>query len=263
MMANLAVEQSPDYCWLRGQESDWQAPVRLVCFHHAGGGASSFNSWRRQLPDDIGLLRAQLPGREDHPIKEICTHHAELVPDLVEQFDRLLNDERPYVLYGHSLGAIVVFELLREFRRQGKPMPAGVFISGRRAPHLPLSHPELCHLPDDDLVHYLTIMGGTVGNILQQPKWRAHLFPTIRADLKVSDLYQYYPEPELDCTLTVFGGDNDQTVHQSEWEQWSQHFSTTIQNRPLSGKHFFDSEGTAELIQEITQFCQEQQVDVA
>ena len=146
------------YSWLRGLPSDWDAPIRLICFHHAGGGASAFNRWRQQLPDEVGLLRVQLPGREDHPNKNVYTTTEEIMPLLFKEFHSILNDDRPYVLYGHSLGAIVTFELLRYFRRHQLSMPVGAFVSGRRAPHLSLSHPELCHLPDDELIHYLTCL---------------------------------------------------------------------------------------------------------
>lgn len=243
------------YLWLRGQESDWAAPIRLICFHHAGGGASSFNGWRKQLPDDIGLLRVQLPGREDHTEKEVYTTTEDLIPVLLEQLSTILDDPRPFILYGHSLGAIVTFELVRYLRRHNLSMPEGVFISGRRAPHLPLSHPALCHLPDDELVYYLTIMGGTVGNILQQEKWRQYIFPTLRADLAVSDLYSYYPDPPIDCPLGVFGGTDDQTVKLHEWQAWQQHFTNTITVQALPGKHFFAKEGQEKLIQDIARFC--------
>jgi surfactin synthase thioesterase subunit len=98
-------------------------------------------------------------------------------------------------------------------------------------------------------------MGGTVGNILQQPKWRQYIFPTLRADLEVSDLYSYYSELPIDCPLGVFGGTDDQTVTPPEWQAWQQHFTQTITVQELPGKHFFDKEGQEKLIKEVVVFC--------
>ena len=197
--------------WIRRTAARDAPGVRLVCFPHAGGGASSFNGWRRLLPPQIELLRVQLPGREDNVTRMPFSHMNELIPELLPHLDPFL--DRPIAFYGHSLGAIVAFEVTRELRRRRLPLPLCLFVSGRRAPQLPLSHPAHCLLPDEDFLAYLRVVGRTPEAILDKAHWRAKLFPTIRADLKISDLYTYRFEPPLRCPIFFFAGAEDTLVN--------------------------------------------------
>src|SRR6185312_10761207 len=107
--------------WLRPLPADTDPAVRLLCFAHAGGGASSFNGWRRALPDWVELVRVQLPGREDRKDGALYTRVEELVADLFPHVATIL--DRPLAVYGHSMGALVAFEVVRELRRTGHGLP--------------------------------------------------------------------------------------------------------------------------------------------
>jgi len=123
--------------------------MRIVCFPHAGAGASSFNGWFRHLPDDIELVRVQLPGREDNNERPAFTRMEDLIPELYGQVLPLL--DRPLAIYGHSMGALVAFELTRALRRNNCPAPVALLVSGRRAAHKPLRRVLLHVLPEADL----------------------------------------------------------------------------------------------------------------
>lgn len=216
--------------------STLSSDMRLVCFHHAGGGASAFSAWQRLLPAEIELVRVQLPGREGdgenafRHIKPLVMH---LLPALQTLFDR------PVAFYGHSLGAIVAFEALRELRNSGIDKAAGLFVSGRRAPQLPLSHPAYCLAPDEEFVGYLRQMGGIPEAIISKEHWRNRLFPIIRSDLQVSDLYKYNFGPPLSCPITVFGGKSDSFVKPFEYIAWQKQTSSSFRLFTLEGGHFF------------------------
>jgi medium-chain acyl-[acyl-carrier-protein] hydrolase len=234
--------------WLRPRVPSTASDIdgRLVCCAHAGGGATAFNGWARRLPPGFAVIKVQLPGREDNwecaPIRSI---HA-LVARLASQAIPLL--DRPLALYGHSMGAIVMFELAREFRRRGHPLPACLFVSGRRAPQLPLSHPALFSLSDEDLIARMRSMGAANPELFDKPRWRDHFFPAIRADLQISDLYEYYREPPLECPIYAFGGHDDSTVKHWEWQAWREQTSAGFAGQALSGRHFFDKDGQAALL---------------
>jgi len=237
--------------WFHGFSEDWDASLRLVCFHHAGGSASSFNGWKKHLPQEIGLIKTQLPGRELHNNHHPYNHINPIIQELMEH-SRLLLD-KPIAFYGHSLGAIVAFELARSLRRSGKREPVCLFVSGRRAPQCSLSHPPLFKLPESELLKYMSLMGGVVGNVLNHKKWLDHLVPIIRADLEVSDDYHYYPEAPLDLPIYAFGGTEDRIVSQAEWKAWQAQTKAEFMGESIKGKHFFPPKSQIILVQMISQ----------
>ena len=238
--------------WLRRSPGDAPPAVRLVCFPHAGGGASSFNGWRPRLPGWIELVKVQLPGREDRRECAPVTRIEDLIPSLLPQIRELL--DRPIAFYGHSMGALVVFELARELRREGHAPPVAVLISGRRAPHRPLPPSHAMHdLPDHDLVKRLLGLGGVPPALLSSPRWRDRYLSLIRADLRLSDVYTYRPGPALACPIHAFLGRNDNLVVREDWEAWSEVAEGEFSRQLLTGGHFFDKTGTTELITRLTE----------
>ena len=228
---------APTSAWVKRGVSTATPRARLFCFPHAGGGASSFNGWRKLLPAGIELAAIQLPGREDRqaeaPVTDICDLIAALLPHM-EPLTGL-----PFLFYGHSLGAIVAFDLAREMRRRGLPMPRALMVSGRRAPQLPLSHKAHGLGPDEEFADYLRLMGATPQAVLDRPHWRDRLFPTIRADLNISDLYEYTHEPPLDCPIHCFPGRDDPLVSGAEWQGWAVQTTAGFRLTELPGGHFF------------------------
>jgi medium-chain acyl-[acyl-carrier-protein] hydrolase len=236
--------------WLRHLPADAEPAMRLLCFPHAGGGASSFNGWRRALPSWVELVKIQLPGREDRKDCAPYTRMDDLIPALFPEV--LAMQDRPLAIYGHSMGALVAFEVTRELRRRGHPLPVVLVISGRRAPQRPLRASHVLHdLPEQALVDRILDLGGIAPALLTSPKWRDHYLPTIRADLCLSDIYTYRDEPALDCPLHAFLGVADNLVFRDDWEAWSEIASGEFSRSLLPGGHFFSKAGQAELIARI------------
>lgn len=235
--------------WLRRAAASVDPVVRLLCFPHAGGGASSFNPWRAALPDWIELVKAQLPGREDRGSEAPHTRVSALVADLFPHVEDLF--DRPLVIYGHSVGSLIGFELTREIRRRGRPAPLALIVSSRRAPHRRLRDEHLLHsLPDDVLAGRIEDLGGVPGGMMQAEKWRSHYLPRIRADLSLSDTYVYTDSARLSCPLHAFIGEVDNLVVREDWERWADQAGGEFSSRVLDGGHFFSREGRAALIGE-------------
>lgn len=234
--------------WVRRSAGSTTPWARLFCFPHAGGGASAFNGWRKLLPAGVELAAVQLPGREDRQNEAPCQRIDALMPALLSHIAPLTG--LPFLFYGHSLGAIVAFDLIREMRRYGLAMPCALLVSGRRAPQLPLSH-EAYGLATDRLFEdYLRLMGATPEAILQRPHWRDRLFPTIRADLNMSDLYEYREEPPLGCPIHCFPGRDDPLVSATEWRGWAAQTGTGFAHTELPGGHFFAAAEQAAIARE-------------
>ncbi|MDQ3802673.1 MAG: alpha/beta fold hydrolase [Acidobacteriota bacterium] len=235
--------------WLR-RAAAAEPAVRLLCFPHAGGGASSFNGWRLALPDWVELVKAQLPGREDRRDSPPHTRVEGLLPELFPHVETLL--DRPLALYGHSMGALVAFEVARELRRRGHT-PLALFVSGRRAPHRPLPPFHAMHdLPEQALVERVLSLGGMLPEVLGNRRWRDHYLPTIRADLRLSDVYTYRPEPGIECPLHAFLGRDDNLVVREDWERWEEVAAGEFTRDLLPGGHFFSREAQVELIAKLT-----------
>jgi medium-chain acyl-[acyl-carrier-protein] hydrolase len=217
--------------------------VRLLCFHHAGGSAASFNSWSRALPDWIDVHKVQLPGRDPAGPRRPHTDVAVLIPELRESLAPLLVE--PFALYGHSLGALVAFELARALRAHGGPEPLALFVSGRRAPQVPLSMTALCDLPEERLIPRLVELGGLSPELIRKPEWLRYFIPVMRADLEVSDHYAYTADAPLACPLFAFKGADDPIVSESDFVGWRAQAGGAFEAAVLPGRHFLPPDAVA------------------
>jgi surfactin synthase thioesterase subunit len=208
----------------------------LVCVPHAGAGASSVARWGRLFPDGVGLVRAQLPGREDRTAEEPLRRVGEAVTLLLPEVLAL-----PRVaLYGHSMGALVVFELARALEAAGRP-PAHLFVSGRRAPHLATRRSPVHHLPDDE---FAAALGAAVSG---PPAFTRYVLRLTRADLTLSEDYAGGLEPRLGCPVTVFHGAGDPIVDPDQAQAWSAVTTGPFARHDLDGDHLFHQRHRAAL----------------
>ena len=139
------------------------------------------------------------------------------------------------------MGALVSFELARELRRRGRPLPCHLLVSGRPAPQLPRRYGPLSHLPDAD---FLELLYRRYGYRLPEDDDQLDelldvMLPTLRSDVQVSDAYVYGDEPPFDCPITVFGGLEDPTVTRDELEAWRHQTRGRFETRMLPGGHFY------------------------
>lgn len=223
------------------------APVRLVGVPYAGGGASVFNGWHSGLPD-IELAAVRLPGRESRFGDPPFTRMGPLVADLADGIAAAA--DRPYALFGHSMGARVVFEVARRLRTLGGPQPRYLFVSGCRAPHLP-PRPPTGHLTDPEFVQELRDLGGAPPQFFAEPELVELLLPLLRADFAVLESYDYTAAAPLDIPVRAFCGDTDPHVSQAQAAAWSEHTSSRFGLTPVAGGHFYLGEQSAALLSTI------------
>jgi surfactin synthase thioesterase subunit len=150
--------------------------------------------------------------------------------------------DRPFALFGHSLGAILAFEVARRIRHPGL---AHLFVSGRRAPHVPLDRPPIHDLPDSDLADELRRLAGTPEEVLREPEFASVFMPLIRADFRLSETYLYRPSPPLRIPITAYGGIDDAEVASAAVEAWSTHTTGACRRAMFPGGHFFIAENPA------------------
>lgn len=211
--------------------------MRLICFPYAGGGASIFRSWGEDsMLSGVEICAVQLPGREARIAEAPVTDLRELVPLLREAVEPYL--DRPFAFFGHSIGALMSFELARELRRTRCVGPSHLFVSGCPAPHLPHSE-RMWDLADDEFLERLCRFNGTPPEVLNHPELMQMMLPTIRADFALRDRYGYRDEPPLSCPVTAFGGMADPHVDCAMLRAWRQHTGERFQMWLFQGDHFF------------------------
>lgn len=224
---------------------------RLICLHYAGGSTREFTPWLDHLPDDIELLGVQCPGREHRFAERPFRRVPELVSALLPAFAAYTRET--YVLFGHSVGALIAFELVRALRRSGLPLPKHLFVAARPAPQVAPDYSPVHNLPRRELIQVLRRYGGTADHILMNEELMAALLPTIRADLEMNRMYSYTPEPKLPLPITTFGGDRDPICPVDDLARWADQTSVSHELFVLPGAHFFIREHRATLIHTIAE----------
>lgn len=237
--------------WFVCHKPNPQARLRLFCFPYAGGGASIFRNWGAEMPPHVEVRAIQLPGRENRVRENPFT----TMPPLVEALALALQPftDKPFIFFGHSVGALICFELARYLRNQRLPGPIHLLISGCSAPHTPNPSPHMHHLPDPVLMDMLRQLQGTPPSVLQNIELMQLLLPVFRADLTLYETYSYVPEPPLDCSISAFGGLEDPNATRDMLAAWDQQTQKAFAISMLPGGHFFLFSSHTLLLQGIAQ----------
>jgi medium-chain acyl-[acyl-carrier-protein] hydrolase len=190
------------------------------------------------LPKEIAICPVQLPGRENRlqekPFSDLPSLLEALLPALLPYLDM------PYAFFGHSMGALVGFELARVLASRGSPIqPTHLFLSGRSAPQWPDSDPPSSQLPEPEFIEKLRTLNGTPEAVLENQELLCLLLPLLRADFALCETYCYLPTVPLYCPLTVFGGLSDKDVPRESLNAWREVVSGPFKLRLFPGDHFF------------------------
>jgi medium-chain acyl-[acyl-carrier-protein] hydrolase len=234
---STAVGTSIGLPWVASARPQPQAPLRLFCFPYAGGAASVYSKVLNGLPSEIEVCPVELPGRGSRLSEPPVNDLKRLVEIIAEELAPHL--DQPFAFFGHSMGALLGFELARYLRRARRVEPVHLLVSAGRAPQVRTSEQVIWELQDDQLVDKMRRLNGTPQAVLDNPELMALVLPIIRADLVAIDSYVYRDEPPLSCTITALGGLQDSTVTREELDPWREQTSEAFTLRMLPGDHFF------------------------
>ncbi|MFF6778820.1 thioesterase II family protein [Streptomyces sp. NPDC012637] len=225
------------------QPDPTRAPLRLFCFHHAGGAASSFSGWQERLGGGVAVVPVQLPGRE-HRVKEPrLREFARLVDELDEALDPLL--DAPYAFYGHSMGGIVAHELTRRRIERGLTPPRQLLVGACPPPHRP--HVDADVPPerrtDEELTAWMAGLGGLPELVRRYPEWLRLAVAVLRDDLSLVHSHTSGPgaaaADPLPVPVRALAGSSDPLVTPRLAAEWARHTTADFRVFTLTGGHFF------------------------
>lgn len=236
----------PESPWIQYRQIKPQARLRLFCFAHAGGAASLFYNWSESLPAEIEVCPVQLPGREGRLLEAPFSRFSALLDPLAQALYPYL--DKPFAFFGHSVGALICFELTRYLRHQSHPLtPVRLCVAGHGAPQLPLSEPPVSHLPNPEFIKELRRLNGTPEDLLSSNEFLRLLLPRLRADFSLAETYTYTPGEPIQCAISAFGGLHDDVPHH-EIAAWREQTTGSFTLRFFDGDHFFVQKEQKEIL---------------
>lgn len=223
--------------------------LRAFCFPFAAGSAAAYNDWSRWLPPYVSVVPLDYPGHG----RRFGQRPLAAIDEITSVFAREIMGklEGPFAFFGHSMGALVAFELARELRRRHAPLPRKIYVAASRPPisfRTPNSGPHLSALSDEELRDRLGRLGGTPIELLENDELMDLMLPIVRSDLTACEDYVYRPETPLPCPITALGGASDHTFDQSELTLWREMTSAEFEVVRIPGGHFFLSTHSAQLM---------------
>lgn len=229
-----------------GAAGDSGAARQLFCFAHAGGGPSFFRPWRAPLAPEIAVRRVLLPGREGRLEEPPFRHIAELVEPLCAGLEPYL--DQPYALFGHSMGAVVAYEVARRFSGPSRAGPTCLIVSGRRAPGLAGNHRRLSSLPDDEFLAEVGRLNGIPQEVRGEPELLDMLLPALRADFELAETYQPLPGDRLGCPVVAYMSTADPETDYAGVLGWREVTTGEFTIRVFRGDHFYLKGGRPDVL---------------
>lgn len=246
---SLPPNPLPPSPWVSRPRPVSKPRARLICFPHAGGSPIGYWSWPAAFPPDIDVATALLPGRSKRRNEPPFTRMQPLIAALEQGLAPLL--DVPFAFFGHSMGAILAFELTRARRRRGASLPVHLFVAASGAPSLDRPFPRMHDLPEPELVAELARMGGTPKSVLDEPYARDAILPLLRADFAVLETWSYAAEAPLPVPITALGGLDDLAATRPRLEAWREESTRGFALRVFPGDHFFVHPAPAAMLEEV------------
>ncbi|MDJ0463812.1 alpha/beta fold hydrolase [Streptomyces sp. H27-C3] len=223
------------------------AHTTLYCLPHAGGAASAYRDWSAYLPAWLEVVAVQLPGRENRVAEPSAVSPEDTAAAVAA--DLSAHPDRSIVLFGHSMGGLLAFEVARLLARDSGPALAGLFVSGSAHPAAkPHTDPTVSQLSDTDLLAWAVALGGMPAWIVAEPQMHELVLPVLRADCAWLENHVYRADAPLACPITVMAGEADAHVGTTGLQAWQVETTGIFRMRRHPGGHFYADDTLPEVL---------------
>lgn len=232
--------------------------IVLFGIPYAGGSAAAiYGKWTKYLGDNIQLVPLELAGHGRRTNENFHDNIADAVADMLTTVKEIARSNT-YAFYGHSMGCVLVYELLKAIGKAGLPEPQTVFLSGRNPPDHIYARKDIHCLSDDAFLAEIKKVGGTPLEFFEIPSLVQMFLPVLRADYRLIERY-CYTEPRYitSANLIFFSSDMDPLVTQPHAKEWSQYTNSHFESHHFSGGHFFINQVYPGICELIAQKCAE------
>lgn len=246
---SIAPDVQTSQEWLTRYDPRPDARIRLICFPHGGGGPQAYRAWSQALGEDVEVLAINLPGRGSRRSQAPLTSMSELSEAISAALMPFL--DKPFALFGHSVGALVAYETAARLLQARAPRPTRLILSAHEIPARSQVADPMYLLSDEDLLARIRDLGLVEAEALDNPELAEFILPPLRADFEVSETYVYRPRPALPVPITVFGGTDDPLLGLGDLAEWAEYTSAGFTQYVFEGDHFYTVSRTGEVTGEI------------
>ncbi|AMP07568.1 thioesterase II family protein [Collimonas pratensis] len=249
------MDYSPSI-WFSNFSKNIGAPYRLFTFPFAGGGSAIYRQWPARLPG-VEVMAVCLPGREMRIEEAPFDSMAALMQKLLQEIAPLL--DRPFAFFGHSMGALMAFELARQLAKMNLPQPEQLFLSAFQAPENLAERHILHKLSDADFLRQLIRYGGIPAAVLDAPELLKMILPAMRADFSMIETFGFNAGKPIASDIVAFCGSHDHAALRQDMLGWRDQTSAGFSLSELPGGHFFLKSAESDLLQLIEASLEQRQ----
>lgn len=227
--------------------------MKLFCLPHAGGSASTYLSWSKLMDNKVDLIPLEYPGRGFRAKEPLCKTIKEIVESVYEVIITKLDDKEDYILFGHSMGSLIAYELAYKLIDNGHKKPHHIILSGGKAPQRRIEKKENHKLSNENFEDFVLRYGGKqTDKIFENKELKDYFIPILRSDIKIVEEYLYRkPAYLLESNLSILIGEDDESTPWEEIKEWSEVTTKSCQFYYFKGGHFFIQEHPHQVISQI------------
>lgn len=227
------------------------ARARIFCFSYAGGNAASYMQWNNDLSPYVQVCAIQIPGRGARFNEPSITDFSILIPQIANSIAAY--NDLPFFFFGHSLGALIAYEVCHHLNKNNLPLPEHLIVSAANSPSSPSTIEKIGRMDSDyDIIERLRYYGGTPEELLKNKGLMQLLMPAIKADFTLLDNYRYRRDRKsLSIPLTAMGGHDDNILSKSKVANWEIETTNEFKQHWFNGGHFYFNDDRTKLISEL------------
>lgn len=210
----------------------------LICLPYAGGSEGIYINWTNYLDNSIKIFPISLKGRGRRFYEDFYKNLDEAIDDIFSNIKNEIKDDE-YSIYGHSMGALLAYELYYKIKENNLTEPKHIFFSGYGSPNINKSKDDIYKLSDEDFIKAIIELGGTPKEVFENKELLEIFIPVLRSDFKLLSKYSYTRrEDKINCDISIFNGKED-SITEEEILGWIDLSNNQVDIYNFDGDHFF------------------------